>query len=191
MLADYVTGGGKLLVMAGPVDGASLDNLYSLLSKYGVTANEGIVIESDREHYAFQAPFALLPDLASSAITDSLIDERYFPILPLSLGRTVGEDTNGATVTPLLTTSDASYSKLAGYELDTYDKEEGDLDGPFTLAVSVEAGSGQMRDDLGIAFGIDVLRHHRKTIFRRNVAHVVIPLTNDIGNPAVQPFQGS
>ena len=88
MLADYVTGGGKLLVMAGPVDGASLDNLYSLLSKYGVTANEGIVIESDREHYAFQAPFALLPDLASSAITDSLIDERYFPILPLSLGLT-------------------------------------------------------------------------------------------------------
>ena len=144
LLADYVTGGGKLLVMAGPVDGASLDNLYSLLSKYGVTANEGIVIESDREHYAFQAPFALLPDLASSAITDSLIDERYFPILPLSLGLTVGEDTNGATVTPLLTTSDASYSKLAGYELDTYDKEEGDLDGPFTLAVSVEAGSGQM-----------------------------------------------
>ena len=144
MLADYVTGGGKLLVMAGPVDGASLDNLYSLLSKYGVTANEGIVIESDREHYAFQAPFALLPDLASSAITDSLIDERYFPILPLSLGLTVGEDTNGATVTPLLTTSDASYSKLAGYELDTYDKEEGDLDGPFTLDVSVEAGSGQM-----------------------------------------------
>ena len=56
----------------------------------------------------------------------------------------MGEDTNGATVTPLLTTSDASYSKLAGYELDTYDKEEGDLDGPFTLAVSVEAGSGQM-----------------------------------------------
>ncbi|UQT48207.1 GldG family protein [Flavonifractor plautii] len=90
MLADYVTGGGKLLVMAYPVDGASLDNLYSLLSKYGVTANEGIVIESDREHYAFQAPFALLPDLASSAITDSLIDERYFPILPLSLGLTVG-----------------------------------------------------------------------------------------------------
>ena len=101
--------------------------------------NEGIVIESVREHYEFQATFALLPDLASSAITDSLIDERYFPILPLSLGLTVGEDTNGATVTPLLTTSDASYSKLAGYELDTYDKEEGDLDGPFTLAVSVEA----------------------------------------------------
>ena len=82
-----------------------------------MTANEGIVIESDREHYAFQAPFALLPDLASSAITDSLIDERYFPILPLSLGLTVGEDTNGATVTPLLTTSDASYRGGSGRPL--------------------------------------------------------------------------
>ena len=39
---------------------------------------------------------------------------------------------------------DMASVKLAGYELDTYDKEEGDLDGPFTLAVSVEAGSGQM-----------------------------------------------
>ena len=137
MLADYVTGGGKLLVMAGPVDGASLDNLYSLLSEYGVTANEGIVIESDREHYAFQAPFALLPDLASSAITDSLIDERYFPILPLSLGLTVGEDTTAPHVTPLLTTSDAAFSKISGYAMDTFEKEADDLDGPFALAVAI------------------------------------------------------
>ena len=59
MLADYVTGGGKLLVMAGPVDGTSLDNLYSLLSKYGVTANEGIV---DRVRPgALRLPGALRP----------------------------------------------------------------------------------------------------------------------------------
>lgn len=103
------------------------------------------MIESDREHYAFQAPFALLPDLASSAITDSLIDERYFPHPAPSLWASPwGRTPTAPQSPPLLTTSDASYSKLAGYELDTYDKEEGDLDGPFTLAVSVEAGSGQM-----------------------------------------------
>ena len=59
MLADYVTGGGKLLVMAGPVDGASLDNLYSLLSKYGVTANDG---DCDRVRPgALRLPGALRP----------------------------------------------------------------------------------------------------------------------------------
>lgn len=103
------------------------------------------MIESDREHYAFQAPFALLPDLASSAITDSLIDERYFPILPLSLGLTVGEDTNGATVTPPC--SPPRTPPTASWPATSWTpttRRRGDLDGPFTLAVSVEAGSGQM-----------------------------------------------
>ena len=35
MLSDYVSGGGKLLVMAGPVEEGSLENLYSLLADYG------------------------------------------------------------------------------------------------------------------------------------------------------------
>ena len=145
MLADYVSGGGRLLVMAGPVEDGILENLYSLLSDYGVEANEGIVVEADREHYAFQAPYVLLPDMASHDITDSLIEENYFPILPISLGLTVTGEGSGGTVTELLTTSDAAFSKAAGYDLSTYEKEEGDIDGPFAVAVSVEDdGGGQM-----------------------------------------------
>ena len=145
MLADYVSGGGKLLVMAGPVEDGILENLYSLLSGYGVEAHEGIVVEADREHYAFQAPYVLLPDMASHDITDSLIEENYFPILPISLGLTVTGEGSGGTVTELLTTSDAAFSKAAGYDLSTYEKEEGDIDGPFAVAVSVEDdGGGQM-----------------------------------------------
>ena len=145
MLADYVSGGGRLLVMAGPVKDGILENLYSLLSDYGVEANEGIVVEADREHYAFQAPYVLLPDMASHDITDSLIEENYFPILPISLGLTVTGEGSGGTVTELLTTSGAAFSKVAGYDLSTYEKEEGDIDGPFAVAVSVEDdGGGQM-----------------------------------------------
>ena len=145
MLADYVSGGGRLLVMAGPVEDGILENLYSLLSGYGVEAHEGIVVEADREHYAFQAPYVLLPDMASHDITDSLIEENYFPILPISLGLTVTGEGSGGTVTELLTTSDAAFSKAAGYDLSTYEKEEGDIDGPFAVAVSVEDdGGGQM-----------------------------------------------
>ena len=142
MLADYVSGGGKLLVMAGPAEDDDLENLYGLLSAYGVTASEGIVVEGDREHYAFQAPFALIPDMTSSDITDPLIEEGYYPIVPIARGLTVSETTSGATVTALLTTSDAAFSKLAGYEMMTYEKEEGDIDGPFAVAVSVEDSSG-------------------------------------------------
>ncbi len=143
LLADYVSGGGKLLVCAGPTqDEGILENLYSLLSDYGVEANEGIVVESDRNHYTIYGQVVLLPDLNSDGITDSLIEENYFVIMPISLGLTVGGSTSGATVTELLTTSSEAYSKLAGYSMTTYDREDGDLDGPFALAVSVEPSDG-------------------------------------------------
>ena len=140
MLRDYVKEGGKLMVMAGPVEDGTLENLYSLLSDYGVTPVDGIVVEGDREHYAFQAPFALMPDMAETDLTSSLIEERYFPILPLAQGL----DTSNATsqVTELLTTSESSFSKLSGYDMATYEKEDGDIDGPFTVALSVEETGG-------------------------------------------------
>lgn len=141
-LAAYVADGGKLLVMAGPTEEDRLDCLYGLLSDYGVKKQEGIVVEGDREHYIFQAPYALLPELAESEITNSLIEERYDPIMPVSQGLRVTEESGKGTVTELLTTSDSSFSKLAGYDLSTYEKEEGDLDGPFAVAVSIEDDSG-------------------------------------------------
>ncbi|MDE7219637.1 MAG: GldG family protein [Oscillospiraceae bacterium] len=146
LLADYAANGGKLLVAAGPVQNGILENLYGLLADYGVDANEGIVVETDRDHYSgFQGPLALLPDMSSHAITDSLIEENYYPVMPISLGLTVNENTGGGTVTELLTTSDMAYSKLAGYGMTDYEKEDGDIDGPFALAVSIDtAGEGKI-----------------------------------------------
>ncbi|MBM6926786.1 GldG family protein [Pseudoflavonifractor phocaeensis] len=142
MLADYVAQGGKLLVMAGPVEDASLDNLNSLLTDYGVTVNEGIVVEGDREHYALQSPLALMPDMSSNDITDPLIEERYYPILTIANGLTIGEEAGEGTVTALLTTSDAAFSKVAGYEMTSYAQEDGDIAGPFVLGVSIAHDSG-------------------------------------------------
>ena len=50
MLTQYAENGGKLLVMAGPVEGGSLTNLYSVLGHYGVTTQEGVVVEADRNY---------------------------------------------------------------------------------------------------------------------------------------------
>ena len=141
MLCDYVTSGGKLMVSAGTTENGSLPNLYSLLEDYGVTASEGIVVEGDREHYAFGMPYVLMPDIASSDITDSLTEENYYVLMPISQGMTVGSSSNG-TVTSLLTTSDTAFSKVAGYSLETYEKEDGDIDGPFTVGLSIEDNSG-------------------------------------------------
>lgn len=134
MLRDYVQGGGKLLVLSGPQKEASLANLDTLLADYDVTVSDGIVVDTDREHYAFTAPYVLMPDIESSDITDPLTEESSHVIVPIAQGLTVGS--NGS-VTALLTTSDEAFNKAAGYAMTTYEKEDGDTDGPFTLAVSI------------------------------------------------------
>lgn len=145
ILAEYVTNGGKLMVIAGPVKDGELTNLTSLLADYGVETAEGIVVEGDRGHYVFGAPEVMLPDIQSHAITDPLIESNYYVIMPIAQGLKVGSTNNGV-VTELLTTSESAYSKVAGYALETYEKEEGDVDGPFALAVAIETsdGEGQM-----------------------------------------------
>ena len=138
MLIGHLTGGGKLLVMAGPAEDGTLTNLYKVLSTYGVEAADGIIVEGDREYYAFQQPYILLPEIVSDDITQPLIDGRYYAIVPIAQGMSVSSGSASA----LLTTSESSFSKSAGFALDTYEKEEGDTDGPFAVAVDVEIGSG-------------------------------------------------
>lgn len=143
MLSDYAGSGGKLLVIAGPVEGDDLSNLHSLLEAYTVEFAEGVVIEGSRDHYAFGYPYILMPDLESGEITDPLGEKNYYAIVPLAQGMDLSAaDSN---VTSLLTTSGSAYSKVAGFQLTTYDMEDGDIAGPFSLAVSVEtAGEGQI-----------------------------------------------
>ena len=136
MLTDYVNKGGKLLVIAGPTEEGILENLYSILGDYEITAHEGIVIEADREYYAFQAPYMLLPELISHDITDPLIEENYFPLMPVSLGLTIEKPSRN--IKGFLRTSFSAFSKISGFNLSSYEKEDGDIDGPFMLAVSID-----------------------------------------------------
>lgn len=139
MLIEYAENGGKLLVMAGPTADGKLENLYGVLEEYGVTSEVGMVVEGDRQYYAFQTPIVLLPDIASHESTTPLSDEGYYAIVPAAQALTLEENGNG-TVTELLTTSVTSYNKADGYNLATYEKEDEDAEGPFAVAVAVECG---------------------------------------------------
>ncbi|MGN1406693.1 MAG: Gldg family protein [Erysipelotrichaceae bacterium] len=140
MLIEYISKGGRLLVYAGPLEADNLDNLYGVLSHYGVEREEGIVVETDRGHYAFGMPYILLSDIESSEVTDPLIEENYYCIVPVASGLKIRS--SSYEVTELLKTSNTSFSKADGYSLTTYEKEDSDIDGPFTLGVMIENDSG-------------------------------------------------
>ena len=137
-LKDYLGNGGNVILLTDPPQQGRLTNLETLMSGYGVNAADGIVIETDQNYYAWDYPFYLLPKLESHDITNPLRQADYRVMLPFAQGLTVSNDLpEGIKALELLTTSKTSLSKASGYNMTGFEKEEGDVDGPFALAVSV------------------------------------------------------
>lgn len=139
LLQDYLQAGGSLFLLTDPLaDGRTLPNLEGLMAGYGVTAQTGIVLEGNQNYQLSQGPYYLLPELGYHTITDPLAEDGYYVLLPVAQGLTVSEElSDDVTVTSLLTTSSSAFSKVSGYVMDTYEQEEGDLEGPFDLAVAI------------------------------------------------------
>ena len=143
MLRDYMSAGGSVIVFSGLKEEEPLVNLQSLLGDYKITVSDGIVIEGDRSRYAFRTPYVIIPSLGTLDITQSLIDHKSNVIVPIAQGLVISSDSLlMADVHSLIATSNDAFAKPAGYAIETYDKEEGDTDGPFSLGVSIESRTG-------------------------------------------------
>lgn len=135
-IETYLGNGGKLILLSDPPQDGKLTNLEAIMGHYGITASEGIVVEDDQSHYVWGTSYYLLPEINTHPVTTPLLENGYSVLLPIAQGLQLSEDLpENISVTELLTTSDSAFSKAAGYGLSTYEKEEGDQDGPFALAV--------------------------------------------------------
>ena len=133
-LRTYLNGGGRILVMTDSY--YNTPNLDSLLAEFGLTRTEGLVVEGDSDHaLTGYPPLYLLPDYASATESTALdgISTSRRVLLQMAQGITLNE-TENVVSEALLVTSDEAYSKTAGYEMTTTEKESGDAEGPFTLA---------------------------------------------------------
>ena len=137
MLSAYLKQGGHLFLVTD-FTRSETPNLDALLADYGVSPVSGMVIETDGNHTLQDYQHYILPDLGSHTITDPLTENGYRVLTAFSQGLQVSSDLrDGLTVTSLLTSTDKSYSKVAGVNLTTFVKEDGDIDGPFTLAAAI------------------------------------------------------
>lgn len=133
LLRSYLSNGGKVLLMTDSY--YNTPNLDALMAEFGLTRTEGLVVEGDSSHSMSGYPYYLLPDYTNPTETTALdgVDTSRHVLLQMAQGITLTE-TDGVVAEALLTTSDEAYSKTAGYEMTTAEKEDGDPDGPFALA---------------------------------------------------------
>ncbi|MGN0736174.1 MAG: GldG family protein [Anaerovoracaceae bacterium] len=137
---EYLSTGGKMLLITDCSD-ESFSNLHGIMGEYGIEAVDGMVIEGDTNYCLSSYANYLVPEIESHEITDELAYGNYFVIMPMAQGLEINDsgENEYLTVEPLLTTSDTAFSKIAGVNSRTAEKEDGDIDsdGGFALAAAV------------------------------------------------------
>jgi ABC-2 type transport system permease protein len=128
---EYLSNGGKALLIPTFTE-EDMTQFERILSFYGVSLVDGIIVETDREYY-YQSPYYLFPEIGYDEVTERVTDGYIFA--PLSRGLTYDDEAEDVTYTALLTTSGSSFSKVDTTNTADYQKAENDVDGPFTVAL--------------------------------------------------------
>ncbi len=136
-IISYLENGGKAIILSDYTD-AEMPNFNSVLENYGVQTQKGIVLEGDKDHYIAQNQYYLLPNIESHEITSNLSSKSKYVLTALSQSIKSLEDVRDTIkIDSILTTSDSAYQKTDLEAMETTEKEEGDLEGPFSLGVSI------------------------------------------------------
>lgn len=133
-LQTYLENGGRVLLTTNGYD--ETPNLDAVMAQFGLAREAGLVVEGDSSHALYGYPYSLFPDYGTTDESTALdgVNRSTHVMLSVAHGITVTE-TDGVTAESLLNTSEDAYSKLNFDTSSTTAKEDGDTDGPFSLAV--------------------------------------------------------
>ena len=134
-LQTYLENGGRVLLTTNGYD--ETPNLDAVMAQFGLAREAGLVVEGDSNHALYgYPPYSLFPDYGTTDESTALdgVNRSTHVMLSVAQGITVTE-TDGVTAESLLNTSEDAYSKLNFDTSSTTAKEDGDTDGPFSLAV--------------------------------------------------------
>lgn len=136
-LTDYLVKGGRAIFILNLYTEA-MPNYESVLATYGVKPQNLPVVEGNGNNALQNNPLYLIPNMESHDITSPIKNNKLRVIIPMTQAIELLKDKGVNTkITPLLTTSEASYAKK-NISSKTVEKEQGDIPGPLNLAVLVE-----------------------------------------------------
>lgn len=148
---DYLNAGGKAIISTSYIE-EKLTNFDKVLSEYGVTNTYAMIIEGNNANY-YQSPFYELPKVASNDFTSSVSSTKKI-FAPYSMALNYDTENTSYTFTDLLTTSDDAYAKKNASTMTDYQKNIGDMEGPFVIGTyitkKVSDGDMEVNSDIAI-----------------------------------------
>ncbi len=139
-LTAFAAEGGSFLFTCDATDPLErMPDYASLLRSYGIVAKEGIVVANreDTATYYNNILVDLIPEMLSTDVTMDLLASGADTVLLTGTRafETPGETDRNLMVFPVLRSGSGSYLKKLDGEISTIDRQEGDEEGPFTLAL--------------------------------------------------------
>ncbi len=130
----YLDRGGKVILVLGYREVAT-PNVDALLAYMDLSIADGLVVEENQNNY-YQVPFYLLPTVAANSYTTGIYGN-YYVFAPYSQGILIPEEQEDGDVcyNDFLRTSSDAYSMRNFAEATEYGRQEGDIEGPFSLGV--------------------------------------------------------
>lgn len=143
----YLEKGGKVILTTGYMGDTETPNLDELLAYMGMSVADGLVVDLQEENY-YRSPYYLLPTMDFASYTTGVYGE-YYVFAPYAQGIVIAdEEAEGMTYDTFLSTSDRAFSKVNISNMENVEKEEGDIDGPFSIGVeaikTLEEGQATM-----------------------------------------------
>lgn len=141
-LIEFFDNGGTAIITLEIVDNVAeeMPNFSRILDYFGISVADGLVV--DMKAYA-QSPFFIIPDIYSDDITNGVYGRKNV-WMPYAKSLITSDDDENVTISTILASSSDSYNKTDLENANSYDKEDGDEDGPFSVAVkAVKTDGGQ------------------------------------------------
>ncbi len=134
-IREYLENQGRAIFLMEIVEN-EMPNFSSLLKSYGIALNRALVIEGDRNNY-FQNPAWIVPNMETHEIITPMKSQKMQVLAIGAQGVEILDEKKRSTeITPLLVTSDNAWGRT-DLTSTTPEKEEGDVDGPFNIAVAI------------------------------------------------------
>ncbi len=141
VLEKFLASGGQAVFLINPM-APELPNFQRVLGNYGLSLNADLIVEQEPERY-FQNPVFIAPEIKEHPTTQMLTESGVGPVMSRCRSVKIEEKT-GIEATALFVTSEKSFGKIDPLT-QTLDREDGDKDGPFALAVAAENQSNGSR----------------------------------------------
>lgn len=134
-ITDYMAKGGRTVVLMDFID-SDMPNLQKLMNAYGLNVQRAAIFEGDTSKM-IQNKLFLVPDQKDHDITDPLISAKMPVIIPQAQPiEEVKVRKSSIVIEPLLSTSNKAYAKKNPANSSTLEKETGDIEGAFNIAVA-------------------------------------------------------